>query len=95
MKNYFLLFLLSISVVFAQKGSIKGIVTDLDNGDPLIGANIVIDGTTMGAATDMDGAYLISNVPIGDHLLKVTYIGYELKEQSVTVNADEELIVDV
>ena len=95
MKNYFLLFLLSISVVFAQKGSIKGIVTDLDNGDPLIGANIVIDGTTMGAATDMDGAYLISNVPIGEHLLKVTYIGYELKEQSVTVNADEELIVDV
>ena len=95
MKNYFLLFLLSISVVFAQKGSIKGIVTDLDNGDPLIGANIIIDGTTMGAATDMDGTYLISNVPVGEHLLKVTYIGYELKEQSVTVIVDEELIVDV
>ena len=95
MKNYFLLFLLSISVVFAQKGAIKGTVTDLDNGDPLIGANIIIDGTTMGAATDMDGTYLISNVPVGEHLLKVTYIGYELKEQSVTVIVDEELIVDV
>lgn len=82
MKNYLLLFLLSISVVFAQKGSIKGIVTDLDNGDPLIGANIIIDGTTMGAATDTEGAYLISNVPAGEHLLKITYIGYEVKEQS-------------
>ena len=95
MKNYLLLFLLSISVVFAQKGSIKGIVTDLDNGDPLIGANIIIDGTTMGAATDTEGAYLISNVPAGEHLLKITYIGYEVKEQSVIVEADEELIVDV
>ena len=43
----------------------------------------------------MDGTYLISNVPVGEHLLKVTYIGYELKEQSVTVIVDEELIVDV
>ena len=95
MKNYLVLFLLSISTIFAQKGSIKGIVTDLDNSDPLIGANIVIDGTTMGAATDIQGAYLISSVPAGEHLLKITYIGYEIKEQSVTVNADEELIVDV
>ena len=49
----------------------------------------------MGAATDMEGEYRISSVPAGEHLLKITYIGYEVKEQSITVNADEELIVDV
>ena len=58
MKNYLLLFLISTSIIIGQSGSIKAVVTDLDNGDPLIGANIVIDGTTMGAATDMEGLYL-------------------------------------
>ena len=95
MKYNLVLSLLLTSAVFAQSGSIKGTVTDLDNGDPLIGANIIIDGTTMGAATDMEGEYRISSVPAGEHLLKITYIGYEVKEQSITVNADEELIVDV
>ena len=95
MKNYLLLFLISTSIIIGQSGSIKGVVTDLDNGDPLIGANIVIDGTTMGAATDMEGLYRISTVPAGEHLLKITYIGYEIKEQTVTVTANEELIVDV
>ena len=95
MKYNLVLSLLLTSAVFAQSGSIKGTVTDLDNGDPLIGANIIIDGTTMGAATDMEGEYRISSVPAGEHLLKITYIGYEVKEQAITVNADEELIVDV
>ncbi len=92
MKYNLVLSLLLTSAVFAQSGSIKGTVTDLDNGDPLIGANIIIDGTTMGAATDMEGEYRISSVPAGEHLLKITYIGYEVKEQSITVNADEELM---
>ena len=43
MKYNLVLSLLLTSAVFAQSGSIKGTVTDLDNGDPLIGANIIID----------------------------------------------------
>ena len=76
-KYFFLLIFLSSSLIFAQGGSIKGTITDRDDGDPLIGANIIIEGTTMGAATDVEGRYQIINVPAGEHVLKVTYIGYE------------------
>ena len=53
-KNYFIFILLFSSWIFAQTGSIKGTITDQEGGDPLIGANIIIDGTTMGAATDVE-----------------------------------------
>ena len=77
MKKSLIFISILTSFIFAQTGSIKGIIVDQDDEDPLIGANIVIDGTTMGAATDAEGMYLIINVPAGEHILKVTYIGYE------------------
>jgi len=63
MKKYLIFILLYSSWLFAQTGSIRGIIVDQESGDPLIGANIIIDGTTMGAATDVEGSYQITNVP--------------------------------
>ncbi len=57
-------------------GKIAGIVKDADTGEPLAGANIIIEGTTLGASSDMDGFYTILNVPPGTYTLKVLYIGY-------------------
>ena len=94
MKNSLTFILLCSSWIFAQTGSVKGKILDQDSGDPLIGANIVIDGTTMGAATDVEGGYLINNVPVGDHVLKVTYIGYEQQEKPITIESEQELIAD-
>ena len=48
----------------------------------------------MGAATDVEGGYLINNVPVGDHVLKVTYIGYEQQEKPISIEQDQELIAD-
>lgn len=59
----FLLVVLSIGQLAA--GTLQGKVTDADNGDALIGANVTIEGTTMGAATDMNGDYTVENVPAG------------------------------
>ena len=47
MKKYLIFILLFSSWIFAQTGSIRGTITDQEVGDPLIGANIVIDGTTI------------------------------------------------
>ena len=94
MKNFLILILLCSSWILAQTGSVKGSIVDQESGDPLIGANIVIDGTTMGAATDVEGKYQIINVPPGEHVLKVTYIGYEDKQKPISIEPEQELIAD-
>jgi len=71
---HFIIFAL-FSQLFAQSGSITGRITDAENNDPLIGANVIVKGTTMGAATDVRGNYNILNVPVGAVTIMVSYIG--------------------
>ena len=80
-----LLVVLSIGQLAA--GTLKGKVTDADNGDALIGANVTIEGTTMGAATDMNGEYTVENVPAGTYTVIVAYIGYTEAVLSTTVGS--------
>jgi outer membrane receptor for ferrienterochelin and colicin len=61
----------------AQTGRIKGVVVDMQSGEPLIGANVVIVGTNSGATTDVNGSYLITQVSPGQYNLKASYIGYQ------------------
>lgn len=77
----FLLLCLVPGLVLGATGKIRGTVKDMETGDPLIGANIVIQGTMMGAATDENGEFIILNVPVGKYNLVATYLGY----QKVTV----------
>jgi len=77
-----LLILFTCSFTFSQNGRISGKVTDQKTGEPLIGANIIIVGTSLGAATSINGEYLITNVSAGSYSVRASYIGY----QDVTVN---------
>ncbi len=79
-KGLILLFLpliLSSLLSAQQTGKIAGLITDVSTKEPLIGANVMIDGTQLGAATNFDGWYTILNVPPGKYKLKVFYIGYQ------------------
>jgi len=58
-------------------GKISGIITDAQNGTPLAGANVIIEGSTMGSAADVSGNYVILNVTPGKYNLKVSMIGYK------------------
>ncbi len=70
-------------------GKITGHVTDQKTGEPLIGCNIVLEGTYLGAATDQNGEYFILNVPPGEYNLKATMIGYQpVVVKNVRVNVD-------
>ena len=85
--KYIFLILFSLLVlqakVFAQQtGSISGKITDKSNNEELIGANVLIVGTTIGASTDIDGTFNIKNLSEGNYTIKVSYISYN----SVTVN---------
>ncbi len=70
------LFLLP-ALALAQDGKLRGKVTDKESGDPLIGANITIDGTSLGAAADLNGDYVVLGVPAGVYTVRVSYIGYQ------------------
>jgi TonB-dependent receptor len=83
----FLVFI--VSFVSAQNGKIVGFIFDSQYNDPLPGANVYIEGTSYGAAADLNGKYSIVGVPEGDYQLTVKYIGYVDKTIDVTVAAGE------
>ncbi|MEJ2634374.1 MAG: TonB-dependent receptor [Calditrichia bacterium] len=81
--------LFAINVFAGTTGKIMGVITDAETGDPLIGVNIVINGTSLGAATDADGTYVILNVPPGLYTVTISYLGYQSVEvKNVRVNVD-------
>ena len=76
-------------------GRISGTVTDAASGEPLPGVNVVVDGTTRGAATDLEGEYFILNVPPGRYELRASMIGYETTVVSdVIVSANRTTTID-
>lgn len=79
-----LLLLITFSIAFAQTGvgRISGKVIDKQTGEPMIGANIIVQGTQFGAASDANGEYLITLLPAGTYTMRASYIGY----QDVTIN---------
>lgn len=82
------LLFLSIAASAQQTGKIKGFVYDKENGEPVLFTNVVVKGTTLGAATDVNGYYTITNVPLGEQTILVTYLGYDTLTAKVTVEDD-------
>ncbi|TFH00760.1 MAG: TonB-dependent receptor, partial [Calditrichales bacterium] len=85
------LFLSISSVLLAgTTGKIVGMITDAQTGEPIPGVNILVDGTYLGAASDLDGYYLILNVPAGEYTVKATMIGYKTSAMlKVRINIDQ------
>ncbi|MGH7456666.1 MAG: carboxypeptidase-like regulatory domain-containing protein, partial [bacterium] len=68
----------SANSLFAQtSGKIAGVVKDGQTGEALPGANVMIEGSTLGAASDAKGYYMILRVPPGNHTIIVSYLGYQ------------------
>ncbi len=70
------------------KATIKGRVFDRNTKDELPYANVMIEGTSFGAAADLNGIYSIPNVPAGEHTIVVSYIGYVSESAGVSVSRD-------
>lgn len=78
-----ILLLLTFSLnVFAQSITVRGNITDTE-GEPLIGVAVQVSGTTTGVVTDIDGNYVLSNVP-SNAMLQITYVG--MATQTIAVN---------
>lgn len=65
------------AIAFGQPGSLKGTITDKVSGETLIGATVLIEGTTTGTITDFDGNYLINNIQPGTYNIVCSYVSYE------------------
>jgi len=70
---------------FSQNSQIRGFVYDEADGEPVIFTNVYLRGTTIGAATDVNGYYVISKIPSGHYTLQVTAIGYDTMRVGVSV----------
>lgn len=69
--------LIIISFIMGQGGTIKGFVYDNSNGEPVFSANVFLKETTYGAVTDLNGFFIITNVPPGKYIIMVSFLGYE------------------
>ena len=76
---FLLILFLSKNVFCGVTGKITGKVTDAQSGEPLLGINIIIEGTTQGAATGTDGTYIINNIEPGNYNLVFSGVGYQKK----------------
>lgn len=77
--------------LYAQKTyTLSGVVTSAESGEKLVGANVFLKGTTLGAATDMDGKYSIE-VPKGSYTVVCSYVGFERKEVNVNITNNMQL----
>jgi hypothetical protein len=78
-KAIYIIFMLLTAVMFAQNGTIKGKIIDKQSELPLMGASVELLGakTPIGVTTDFDGDFIFTDVPVGRHSIKVSYIGYE------------------
>ena len=91
----------ALNTLFAQTaGKISGIITDAQTGEPLIGTNVVVLGTSLGGSTDLEGTFFILNVPPGKYNVQASMLGYEkvimrdvIVNSNRTTNADFKLKV--
>ena len=95
MKKVTVYAILIASTLLAQKGTLTGKVLDAANGSPLIGANVSLEGTSQGAATNTEGRYTILQVEAGEQTLMASYIGYHILKQDVIVRGGETLSMDL
>lgn len=87
-------FLLALSPIIsadlqAQKATIRGYIYDADNGQPVIYANVYLNGTNLGTTSDANGFYNLSDVPAGTYYLMSTYIGYDSVRSEVKITKSE------
>lgn len=92
LKLFLLLFISFFSInqqAIAQNFTISGFVRDAGTGEELIGANVIISGTTNGATTNVYGFYSLT-LPAGSYQLVASYLGYEAKELTVDLSSQNQ-----
>lgn len=76
-------------------GRLQGTITDASSGNTLIGANILLEGTSLGAATDADGTYTVNRIPSGTYTVRISSIGYTMVDTTLAIPRGETVELNV
>ena len=92
---------IGIGLVNAQVSKVTGTVTTHEDGLPVVGASVLVKGTTVGTVTDIDGNFTITNVPSSAGTLVISFIGMKTQEVAikpvvkVSLHSDTEVLDEV
>ncbi|TVR76565.1 MAG: TonB-dependent receptor [Chitinophagaceae bacterium] len=75
--------------------TLSGIIKDKTSGEPLTGATILLVGTNFNGVAGLDGSFSIRNIPAGNYTVQISYISYETQNQTVSLNGNARLNVDM
>jgi hypothetical protein len=81
--------------VVAQTATVKGIINDTRLNETVVGANVRIEGTTLGTVSDIDGSFELKNVPPGSQILIVSFITYSAEKIEIEVPQSGSISVDI
>jgi outer membrane receptor for ferrienterochelin and colicins len=82
---------LALSDINTKNEKITGKIIDASTEEPLTGVNVFLEHTNIGATTNIDGEYIIINVPVGEYKLVASMIGYKMKHNFVLIRENEEI----
>jgi outer membrane receptor protein involved in Fe transport len=95
-KILLIILLLPICIYSGTTGKLAGTIKDSQTGEALVGANVIIEGTNFGAATNVNGEYVILNISPGRYNVKFSFIGYETTVmQDVSITVDQTTILQI
>ena len=92
-----------INLILAQTSTVTGVVTSGEDGEPVVGASVLVMGTHMGVITDIDGKFTISNIPANAKTLRISFVGMQPQEVAIksgsvmriTLHSDAEVLDEV
>ena len=79
----------------AQSAIISGFISDSSSAEALIGANVILQQTGQGMATDMNGYYIIQDIVPGEYVLMVSYVGFRLRKENLKISSGQSIKLDI
>jgi len=93
--RFYIALLFTFIQLKAQSGIISGFISDSSSAEALIGANVILQETGQGMATDINGYYIIQDITPGDYVLMVSYVGFKLKKEKLKISDGQSIKLDI
>ena len=91
----FLVLFFFIAQLNAQSSFVWGFISDSSSGEALIGANVILQETGQGMATDINGYYIIQDIVPGNYILMVSYVGFSLSKKTLNISEGESIKLNI
>ena len=84
-----ILLIFSSIILSAQTGAVRGFIYEEGTGEPAVFCNAILEGTTFGSTTDINGYFIITKIEPGSYTLKITYLGFDTITEKINIENDK------